>query len=461
MRTIAGYSDNHIKIPEKINSKVDILVLLLKFTYFFFFMMLIIEPFITNMYLTINFDLIIIYFPLFFGGFLFLYVSIEEIIFRDTEFKIKRFLLSGIIGSILIVLSNIFITLRILPLTNPYLISYLNFSNIYVFSLLIIIIILTIIGFKTTPNVLKVHRPKNFIKLMKIIYPILVLLGCISLFLPACYYIEDLGFMTRFIPMNVSILISRTYLIPNILQIISVILFFINPYYLKRIVYISLISAIINIIYITISQFLVIFLNSNNYQGFGIIVFIISQIGISSVNILLRSNKKLVFSEKIEEVRNYILELSSIYDKASLREILNSIPKVSEKSYPILKSIVEEMISKKEIEAELTGDILFFKKKPELLSIPSREFQAKKLKKDFDPKKRLFGMIKTRKNINIKQAAEFLKVSPDLIEGLIYDLIDEGKVEGRFKDDVFIFESDIDQFISILDESYKSWESQD
>jgi len=51
-----------------------------------------------------------------------------------------------------------------------------------------------------------------------------------------------------------------------------------------------------------------------------------------------------------------------------------------------------------------------------------------------------------------------LKIPKSEIKDLIYDLVGEGKLEGEFQDDVFLISSDIDDFLSALDNSFQEWE---
>jgi len=77
---------------------------------------------------------------------------------------------------------------------------------------------------------------------------------------------------------------------------------------------------------------------------------------------------------------------------------------------------------------------------------------------NLDYKKRLYGMIRLEKEINVTDAAKFLGVPKKQIKELLYDLAGENAIEGRFKDDLFIITSDIDDFINDLEESFKKWE---
>ncbi len=70
----------------------------------------------------------------------------------------------------------------------------------------------------------------------------------------------------------------------------------------------------------------------------------------------------------------------------------------------------------------------------------------------------LFGMIKAHKSIEISKAAETLNIHPEQIKRLIYEFLGEDKIEGSFiGDDTFQIQSDINEFISVLDSKFEDW----
>ncbi|MFX1501625.1 MAG: hypothetical protein ACFFDH_11735 [Promethearchaeota archaeon] len=172
------------------------------------------------------------------------------------------------------------------------------------------------------------------------------------------------------------------------------------------------------------------------------------------VNIyLIRINESEIheLSFKKDEVRDYILKLPSIYSQITLHQILNNLQ--FRKKYLIdLKNLIEEMIYKKEIEGDLRLETLFLKKGTE------KEIITEVGEPETDYKKRLFGMIRLRKEINLDEAAEFLNLKPKDIESLLYELAGENTIQGSFQGNKFIIESDIDQFINVLDHSFDRWE---
>ncbi len=74
-----------------------------------------------------------------------------------------------------------------------------------------------------------------------------------------------------------------------------------------------------------------------------------------------------------------------------------------------------------------------------------------------DQKKRLYGMIKLRREIDLEEATEFLKISRRDLEGLLYDLAGDNIIQGKFEKDKFLIESDVDNFLNVLDNSFQQW----
>ncbi|MHA1518947.1 MAG: hypothetical protein ACTSRK_02075 [Promethearchaeota archaeon] len=82
----------------------------------------------------------------------------------------------------------------------------------------------------------------------------------------------------------------------------------------------------------------------------------------------------------------------------------------------------------------------------------------KKQQKSKNQKTRLFGMIKTEGKIILERAEEYLGMSMEEIRGLIYDMVGEGKIEGKFQKNEFIITSGINNFVDLLDSSFDLWE---
>lgn len=78
---------------------------------------------------------------------------------------------------------------------------------------------------------------------------------------------------------------------------------------------------------------------------------------------------------------------------------------------------------------------------------------------EVDYKKRLFGMIRLRKEINLEEASQFLNIPPKQIESLLYDLAGEKIIQGKFQGNRFLIESDMDNFLNALDNSFNKWET--
>ncbi|MHA1673283.1 MAG: hypothetical protein ACTSYI_06620 [Promethearchaeota archaeon] len=69
----------------------------------------------------------------------------------------------------------------------------------------------------------------------------------------------------------------------------------------------------------------------------------------------------------------------------------------------------------------------------------------------------LYGMIKLDKKIDVNEASKRLNISVIEIKNLIYHLVGEGKMDGEFQGDLFIFSSDVDVFIENLDNNFENW----
>ena len=74
-----------------------------------------------------------------------------------------------------------------------------------------------------------------------------------------------------------------------------------------------------------------------------------------------------------------------------------------------------------------------------------------------DSKKRLFGMIKLKKTLDLKETSEKLGLPQGEIENLLFDLAGENKISGDFKEGVFHITSDVDEFIGQLDDIFSEW----
>ena len=78
----------------------------------------------------------------------------------------------------------------------------------------------------------------------------------------------------------------------------------------------------------------------------------------------------------------------------------------------------------------------------------------------FNPEKeknQLYGMIKLDKMINLHDASNLFKSPVQDVKRLIYELVGEGKLEGSFDEDLFIIESDVNDFLLELDSQFKNW----
>jgi len=143
--------------------------------------------------------------------------------------------------------------------------------------------------------------------------------------------------------------------------------------------------------------------------------------------------------DKFKEIITLIKNLHKIYQEITFEKLIEKTGFSQEK----LEKIIEDLIVKKELNARILGDLIVFNKDEILTENKS--------------KKRLFGMIRLRGEIDIQKAANFLNILPSEIEALLYDLAGEERIQGKFQGSKFIIGSDVDQFINALDNSFEKW----
>ncbi len=72
-----------------------------------------------------------------------------------------------------------------------------------------------------------------------------------------------------------------------------------------------------------------------------------------------------------------------------------------------------------------------------------------------EPVKALIGMIKVERMVNIARAAELLRIPPNDVRVLLYILAANDGIKGEFEGDTFRITSDIDQFVSTLNQQFR------
>lgn len=172
--------------------------------------------------------------------------------------------------------------------------------------------------------------------------------------------------------------------------------------------------------------------------------------------IVLASTRKSLIEATENETREYIKKAAPIYQSISINTIVRHI-RISKNYIPKLKEIIEEMIYSKEILGNLKGNSLQFAK--QVGDRTSSIISEKPAVIEVDYKKRLFGMIRLRKEINLEEASQFLNIPPKEIESLLYDLAGEKIIQGKFQGNRFLIESDMDNFLNALDYSFDKWET--
>lgn len=85
--------------------------------------------------------------------------------------------------------------------------------------------------------------------------------------------------------------------------------------------------------------------------------------------------------------------------------------------------------------------------------------KVEKPKMDSETKNKLFGMIKLRKEVDLDKASEFFNIPAKQIESLLYELAGEDRIQGKFQGNKFLIESDVNNFLDVMDDSFKKWET--
>jgi hypothetical protein len=77
---------------------------------------------------------------------------------------------------------------------------------------------------------------------------------------------------------------------------------------------------------------------------------------------------------------------------------------------------------------------------------------------NLENKTNLLEMIKSEKKLDLDEAQNIIGIPKAKVKATIYDLVGEGKLEGSFKENIFMIISNIDDFVRMLDQSFKEWE---
>ena len=77
---------------------------------------------------------------------------------------------------------------------------------------------------------------------------------------------------------------------------------------------------------------------------------------------------------------------------------------------------------------------------------------------NLEKKTNLLEMIKSEKKLDLDEAQNIIGIPKAKVKAIIYDLVGEGKLEGSFKENIFTIISNIDDFVRMLEQSFKEWE---
>jgi len=148
---------------------------------------------------------------------------------------------------------------------------------------------------------------------------------------------------------------------------------------------------------------------------------------------------QLALKEKLNTFRTQILEFLTPYNSITFKKLADEF-KLDKKT---VENEIKSMIENGIITGHLSSTKITFRRS-------SKEEGAKK-------KKILYGMLKTRGKIDLNIVEKILGLSKNEIEKSIYLLVGENKISGRFEQEIFILESNIDSFIELLELEFMSW----
>ena len=194
----------------------------------------------------------------------------------------------------------------------------------------------------------------------------------------------------------------------------------------------------------------------NTRLSVGGILLLISWIGFLITFIVLASTRQSLIMTTEDLVREYIKRAATVSEGISIQKIARYI-KISKRYIPKLREFIQEMIYSKEIFGNLKGNSLQFAN--QTIDRTSSQIREKPGVIEVDYKKRLFGMIRIRKEIDLEEASQFLNIPPKQIESLLYDLAGDKIIQGTFQGNKFLIESDVDNFLNALDYSFDKWEN--
>ncbi len=78
-----------------------------------------------------------------------------------------------------------------------------------------------------------------------------------------------------------------------------------------------------------------------------------------------------------------------------------------------------------------------------------------------EPSKALIGMVKLQRVVDVNEAGRLLHISPGDVRVIIFALAADDKIKGQFEGDIFRITSDVDDFITALDQQFRQWESKE
>ncbi len=135
-----------------------------------------------------------------------------------------------------------------------------------------------------------------------------------------------------------------------------------------------------------------------------------------------------------------IKQLSQVYPTITLVDLSEKLSNIDRS---ILKQIVAHLVEQQKIRVkfDLHSEILTLQAKIDEAAI-----------------KKLNGIIRIDKRVDLNKAQEILSIPKEDVRNLIYEMAGEGHIEGQFDGDIFVIQSDIAGFINELNHQFQIWD---
>ncbi len=141
-----------------------------------------------------------------------------------------------------------------------------------------------------------------------------------------------------------------------------------------------------------------------------------------------------------QAVARMIKKLSEVYPSITLKDLSEKLANIDRS---ILKQIVARLVEQQKIRVkfDLHSEVLTLQAKIDEAAI-----------------KKLNGIIRIDKRVDLNKAQEVLSIPKEDVRNLIYEIAGEGHIEGSFEGDVFVIQSDVTGFINELNRQFQVWD---